>query len=451
MYNSAEGQEVVQIIKLHPVPGAIDQIEFYTTRIVHSFDPTRVGREPQISAGTDRLQTFDAALAEQAVAEKAAAAAADLKRRTAASHDEHRLFEEDKESALSWFAPPAFAAPDSTETAKRSRIPIDLDAYGLVGILLGLAAYNGVLLAPSFPLALYKLFLRAMHADASQNGASPARADLSGLNPDLRDLRALHPTLAASLERLQSYDAATIASLELTFEASRTVPLVVPARGDDDGGGATAGAGGGKEKDAPTRSAAAMKTTTRRITITEELVPNGRNKAVDASNVHEFVAAYTRHLLVDSVFYKQEAMARGFLRVVGSPALALCSPRELESILCGQEELGDFAMLQRSAQYMGGYTASDDVVQWFWEIVLQYPEVWKRRLLQFVTGSDRIPIKGLSAVAFRIQRSGDDDRRLPVAHTCFSTLDLPAYSSKTILETALRVALQFGTEGFGFA
>ena len=36
------------------------------------------------------------------------------------------------------------------------------------------------------------------------------------------------------------------------------------------------------------------------------------------------------------------------------------------------------------------------VVRWFWETVHAMDEEGKRRLLFFVTGSDRVPIKGLA-------------------------------------------------------
>lgn len=38
----------------------------------------------------------------------------------------------------------------------------------------------------------------------------------------------------------------------------------------------------------------------------------------------------------------------------------------------------------------------------------------------------------------------DDDGRLPVAHTCFNTLDLPGYTSKEVLEKKLMQAITMG-------
>lgn len=43
-----------------------------------------------------------------------------------------------------------------------------------------------------------------------------------------------------------------------------------------------------------------------------------------------------------------------------------------------------------------GSTPTPQVVRWFWETVHAMDDDGKRRLLFFVTGSDRVPIKGLA-------------------------------------------------------
>jgi len=42
----------------------------------------------------------------------------------------------------------------------------------------------------------------------------------------------------------------------------------------------------------------------------------------------------------------------------------------------------------------------------------------------FVTGTDRVPIEGLKALKFNIQRHSNISN-LPTAHTCFNVLLLP--------------------------
>jgi hypothetical protein len=443
-----EGQyEIVKIIQVEHVPGST-RVEFYTVIVEHSFDETRVGREPQIaaaSAGSKLVRLRDAAAQGITVADVLAAGSHTGTRTKStkstmvakSSTLDAPLFAEDEESGMLWFSSPSYKAADaSTPFESFARLPINLRRYEMVGIVLGLAMYNGVLCRPHFPLCMMKLFLRPIFGGEQRQRSRVAEMQYQRLTPNIRDLRALHPTLAASLEQLLVLDGDTVDSLDLYFEVSRSVPVLF-ARG----------------------------ASTKLVSVTEPLLEQ-RHQGVSVEscaaaglgptkvtrhNVREYVRLYVAHLLDASCQYNHEAMSRGFLRVLGSPALALCSPRELESILCGMENIGSFRELQKGARYAGGFQETDAVIAWFWKIVSGYPETMKRRLLQFITGSERVPIKGLSAVKIVLQKSGDDDHRLPVAHTCFSTLDLPRYSSPGKLDTALRVALEFGTEGFGLA
>ena len=69
------------------------------------------------------------------------------------------------------------------------------------------------------------------------------------------------------------------------------------------------------------------------------------------------------------------------------------------------------------------------VVKWFWEVLHGLPQEQQKQLLFFVTGSDRVPIKGLASLSppFTISRAGPHSDRLPTAHTCFNHLLLPDY------------------------
>jgi hypothetical protein len=86
--------------------------------------------------------------------------------------------------------------------------------------------------------------------------------------------------------------------------------------------------------------------------------------------------------------------------------------------------------------------------RWFWEIVHQMDLKHKRNLLEFVTASDRVPLKGLESLVFVIQRNGPDTDRLPSALTCFGRLLLPEYSTKEKLKGCLITAIE-NAKGFG--
>jgi E3 ubiquitin-protein ligase HUWE1 len=82
----------------------------------------------------------------------------------------------------------------------------------------------------------------------------------------------------------------------------------------------------------------------------------------------------------------------------------------------------------------------------------------KGNLLQFVTGSSKVPVEGFLHLQgmngpepFQITRIvTNDPMRLPAGHTCFNQLDLPEYPTKEVLHERLMWAIK-ETSGFGFA
>ena len=62
-------------------------------------------------------------------------------------------------------------------------------------------------------------------------------------------------------------------------------------------------------------------------------------------------------------------------------------------------------------------TADTPQVIWFWKIIESYSEEMRARLLQFVTGSSRVPLQGFKALqvdTFTFYRSKDLPTTLPL-------------------------------------
>jgi ubiquitin-protein ligase E3 A len=93
-----------------------------------------------------------------------------------------------------------------------------------------------------------------------------------------------------------------------------------------------------------------------------------------------------------------------------SPVKVLFRPDELELIICGSQDF-DFEALEASTTYDGGFTRNSPIIRWFWEIVHEMTTEQKRQLLSFSTGSDRIPVGGLSKLKFIIAKNGTDSDR----------------------------------------
>lgn len=60
-------------------------------------------------------------------------------------------------------------------------------------------------------------------------------------------------------------------------------------------------------------------------------------------------------------------------------------------------------------------TPDSNVVKWFWKAVELFDEERRARLLQFVTGSSRVPLQGFKALQGEVSREG---AQVPCLHSC---------------------------------
>ncbi|KAK3813070.1 MAG: hypothetical protein J3Q66DRAFT_42246 [Benniella sp.] len=298
------------------------------------------------------------------------------------------MFVTNEESRLCWFA----QSPLDDELA--------LDEYNMVGRLIGLAIYNGIILDIHFPLALYRKL-----ATAAEASSDPRKLDEQW---DLDDLAEIDPTLAKGLRQLETFEGDVQEAYDRTFQ------IEYESLGQ---------------------------------TYQHDLVPNGAAIPLTNTNRHKFVKEYLKFYFTTSVAKQFNAFSDGFHLVTLGSAIQLFRPEEVEQLICGSPDL-DFNALEKITQYEGGFHAKSRIIRWFWEIVHAYDEKHKKRLLFFATGSDRVPIGGLGHLTFTISKNGPDSMRLPTSHTCYNTLMLCAYSSKERLQERLMTAIG-NAEGFG--
>ena len=134
-------------------------------------------------------------------------------------------------------------------------------------------------------------------------------------------------------------------------------------------------------------------------------------------------------------------------QVCGGQVLTLFRPDELELLICGCPVI-DFYELEVAATYDEGYSHTHPTIIMLWRVVNEMTVEQKKAFLMFVTGSDRVPLKGLVHLTFIVQRHGEDSDRLPTALTCFNRLLLPEYSNREKLKERLIVAIE-NCKGFG--
>ncbi|XP_056680460.1 E3 ubiquitin-protein ligase NEDD4-like isoform X23 [Monodelphis domestica] len=183
-----------------------------------------------------------------------------------------------------------------------------------------------------------------------------------------------------------------------------------------------------------------------------DLKPNGSEIMVTNENKREYIDLVIQWRFVNRVQKQMNAFLEGFTELLPIDLIKIFDENELELLMCG---LGDVDVndWRQHAIYKNGYCPNHPVIQWFWKAVLLMDAEKRIRLLQFVTGTSRVPMNGFAELygsngpqLFTIEQWGSPEK-LPRAHTCFNRLDLPPYETFEDLREKLLMAVE-NAQGF---
>jgi E3 ubiquitin-protein ligase HUWE1 len=240
---------------------------------------------------------------------------------------------------------------------------------------------------------------------------------LVGVEPGLVDLEAVDPAMSKSLQQLLSLDLDSMdMGLYFSYTEQRFGEMV--------------------EKD---------------------LVPGGRDIPVTNDNKKDYIRRTCAVRMTGAIEEQLFSLLRGFYEIIPRHAISIFSEQELELLICGMPDI-DVEDLRVHTEYQG-YTASSPQIRWFWECVAGMSQQDKANLLQFATGCSKVPPGGFGNPSslngrssfFSIVRVDMPPKSLPLAHTCFNRIDLPAYPTNEILREKLMLAITYGNKGFAFA
>uniref|UniRef100_A0A8C9RXC5 E3 ubiquitin-protein ligase n=1 Tax=Scleropages formosus TaxID=113540 RepID=A0A8C9RXC5_SCLFO len=122
---------------------------------------------------------------------------------------------------------------------------------------------------------------------------------------------------------------------------------------------------------------------------THELKPDGSNIVVTEDNKEEYIRLVSEWRLSRGVEEQTQAFFEGFNEVLPQQYLQYFDAKELEVLLCGMQEI-DLADWQRNTIYRH-YARNSKQIMWFWQLVKEMDNEKRMRLLQFVTGTCRLP------------------------------------------------------------
>jgi alpha-tubulin suppressor-like RCC1 family protein len=275
--------------------------------------------------------------------------------------------------------------------------PLDenIHLYRIIGVILGLAVYNNF---PGFDIPFPKAFFKKLRGESLH----------------FEDLADVYPAETRSLKSLLEWsDTSTV---EDSFGLYFTISF------DYFG-----------------------------LKKTIELKPGGENIGVNGSNREEFAELYKNWLLTECIRSSFESFSAGFRSVCSDQFLwTAFTSEDLQKVVCGSShEECRLSELELNCHYDGGFVRDEPYIRGFWDILGSLDARQRKLFLTFVTGSDRIPLGGLSKLKITIQQNGSEPTlHLPTAYTCFNVLLLPRYSSQEKLKNMFFTAIE-NCEGFG--
>ena len=184
-----------------------------------------------------------------------------------------------------------------------------------------------------------------------------------------------------------------------------------------------------------------------------DLVPHGGDIPVTNENKGEFLKLIIEHKLSYKTNDQMDSVRRGFQDVFPLDLIRSFTPAELELLLCGTSKI-DLEDWRKNTDYINFTPASPSII-WWWELLESMSQDDLAKLLQFVTGTTKVPSGGFASLIgatgprrFTISKSSKDANSLPVSHTCFNQIDLPEYPSKQVFQKMMIMAINEGGSYF---
>jgi len=199
-----------------------------------------------------------------------------------------------------------------------------------------------------------------------------------------------------------------------------------------------------------------------RVDTAEVMLQEGVQNVTE-DNKKQYVECLERWRLYEGISWQMEAMAKGLSKVLPEELRQemhhLLTPLEIAQLLSGLGTL-NVEDWEAHTAYTHGLHKESPVVKWFWQVVHDWAtteESMLPQLLQFVTGSARVPVGGFSELVgfngakhfFTLAGANHlSENALPVAHTCICTLDMPPYSDFETCRHKMTQMLRLGRAHF---
>jgi hypothetical protein len=175
-----------------------------------------------------------------------------------------------------------------------------------------------------------------------------------------------------------------------------------------------------------------------------ELVPGGRQQAVEPQNLRAYAAALAAHWLRDGIAPLVRAFVHGFGEVAPPSTLQLFTPAELRRLVCGEESVAwDSESLLAFVLDRGSFYGHDVVLSLLVEALVAMGNEDRREFLVFCTAKRSLPPGGLREMAKRKKI------KVNVLQTCEAKLEAASLTVQELAERLRRIKYRQDREGVG--
>ena len=173
--------------------------------------------------------------------------------------------------------------------------------------------------------------------------------------------------------------------------------------------------------------------------VEEELESGSKDRVVRYSNRIQYCDMVEKAKLTE-FDHQILAIERGMAEVTPMRYLKLFSWQQIETLVAGSP-LFDFNLWKLKTEASG---LSAKTVDLFWKVMASLTSKEQSGFIRFAWGRSRLPPPKDSNTKMKLNFG---QGRLPVAHTCFFSIELPEYATEEEMRTGLLTAINFGVGG----
>ena len=186
------------------------------------------------------------------------------------------------------------------------------------------------------------------------------------------------------------------------------------------------------------------------------LILEGSNITVTKENMLYYFQKKIEYIMNKDRIYINH-IKKSIFSYIPESLIKIFSANELELILNGTPFIDVSDWIENTIYE--GYSPSDDIIIKFWNIVKNLPQEKLSRLLQFSTGSTRVPVGGFKSLQsnrgkispFSIYKVEYEEgkRNYIKARTCFNRINLPNFPNEEKLLEGINFVIDNEILGFG--